>query len=95
MTLQEAIDTLRSLDLSDIRTLLQSHECKGKQGVSVDCPISKYLQKLTVKQISVTTCIARTIPYLGSDEERSGLPESVSYFIRHFDAGDFPELIRN
>lgn len=88
MNLQEALDTLGN-STEDIVLTLQFLQLKGRMRDPLTSPVSRYLHLCGIRKPSVSMS---NIMY--GDRQILPTPDAVSEFVRLFDAGKYPQLVR-
>ncbi len=88
MNLQEALYALGDTT-EDIARNLQLLRLQGRRNNPLTCPVSRYLRLCGIRRPSVSMS---NIMYEGS--QILPTPDAVSEFVRLFDAGKYPQLVR-
>lgn len=91
MTIQEALAVLDAGDADGVALVLMAEGIQGDGRLrrSCGCPVAKFVQAATGDE-TLRADLGHVCSANGAPLVR--MPESVRWFIRCFDTGDYPEL---
>ncbi len=91
MNLQEALNALGNTT-ENIALTLQSMHIQGKRNNPLTCPVSLYLLLHGIRNPSVS--MSNIVYDADQDRRIIPTPDAVSEFVRLFDTGSYPQLVR-
>lgn len=97
--LNEVVNELGQLSDNDIAAYLKVHGITGVRGSTASCPLAEYISKETGLNVRVASYVwvpfNEGCPALSRGTKQEVMtPESMRAFISKFDAGKWPELMR-
>lgn len=97
-TFDEVMQEINSLTTDEIVDLFTSEGITGERTDSCNCPVSNYVKQQTkFAMVSTGPCDVaawRTWPS-STDHSKIDLSSSAQKFIREFDIGKYPQLIKS